>query len=84
MNSSNEMLSTTWGIMKKFFSHNDYSKVERLFSPIESMSYLMNCVGLSVKAFRHEYELKSRLNMYSVGIMLSTERILNMRSNLLH
>jgi len=49
--------------MWKAFSQYDNSKVERPFSPIESMSYLMNYVGLSVKTFFHKYELKSRLNM---------------------
>uniref|UniRef100_M1DZG6 Uncharacterized protein n=1 Tax=Solanum tuberosum TaxID=4113 RepID=M1DZG6_SOLTU len=32
--------------------------VERLFSPIESRSYLMNDVGLSVDTFFHNNELK--------------------------
>ena len=57
-----------YDMMWKVFSQYDDSKVERLFSPIESMSYSMNYVGLSVKTFFHEYELKSRLNKYSVGI----------------
>lgn len=34
----------------------------------DQMSYLINYVGLSVKTCFHEYELKSRLNMNSMGI----------------
>uniref|UniRef100_M1D9J0 Polyprotein protein n=1 Tax=Solanum tuberosum TaxID=4113 RepID=M1D9J0_SOLTU len=34
------------------------------------MSYIINCVGLSVKTFFHKHELKSRLNMNLMGICL--------------
>ena len=47
---------------ERFVTCSD-SKVGRLVLPIESMSYSMSYVGLSVKTFFHEYELKSRLNM---------------------
>uniref|UniRef100_M1D9Q0 Uncharacterized protein n=1 Tax=Solanum tuberosum TaxID=4113 RepID=M1D9Q0_SOLTU len=41
-------------IKVKSFWYDD-SKVERLLPPIESMSYTMNYVGLSVKTFFREY-----------------------------
>ena len=52
---------------ERFVTCSD-SNVGRLVSPIESMSFSMSYVGLSVKTFFHKYELKSRLNMNSMGI----------------
>ena len=57
-----------YDMMGNVFSRYDESKVEMLFSPIESRIYIMNYVGLIVKTFFHEYELRSRLNMNFVGI----------------
>ena len=57
------MITYEYDIMVKVFSQYDTSNIERLFSPIEYMSYSMNYVGLSVKTFFDEYELQLRLNM---------------------
>lgn len=50
-------------MMWKFFSQYDDSKVEMSLSPIESMSYDMNCVGLNVKALFHAHGLNIRINI---------------------
>lgn len=52
----------------KVFSQIDNYNVESLISHIVSMSYYRSYVILSVKSLLHECELKSRLNMNSVGI----------------
>ena len=64
-----------YDMMCKVFSQYD-CRVERLLLPIESMSYIIKYVGLSVKTFFHEYELKSRLNICNLWELIrSTEWI---------
>ena len=64
-------MNMTW----KVYSYIYDSKVERLFSPIESMSYYETMFVWFAREFHHEHELRQRLNMNLNIILVSIEWI---------